>query len=113
MTNQEFNAKFAEDVKKQMEESELCGGKPELMRKKITSARGGAYAVAVESMKSGVIHQGCLRMVKMGREDLTLEYLVLRYKDTGLFDQETLDGAQRRLAQAHKKITEQKMPATK
>ncbi|WP_312938408.1 hypothetical protein [Stutzerimonas nitrititolerans] len=91
---------FAADLNTMMDKSHALGGKPHAMRRKLHNAPGGAVSMAQKAMLQSTIHKGMVRMIKLGREDLTLEALVIKYAQKGLFSNQILQTAQWRLTQA-------------
>lgn len=98
--------KFNDDLLQKINESEAIGGKPSKLELKIRNRENNSVRVAIESVTSGNIHEGLVRLVKMGRTDLSLEQLVIDYADSKLFTKDIVECAKWRLAQAQDLATE-------
>lgn len=97
---------FHADLELKMDESDKIEGKPNAMRQKIRNNFNNSVKVASESMISGHMHEGLIRIIQMGREDLSLEGLVLDPKYKDLFSKDILDAAEWRLNEAKRAVEE-------
>lgn len=102
---QVLKMRFANDLYDKTVISQQIGGMPAAMRRKVKDTVEKAFDVAIEFMNSKTFHEGFLRMLRLKRADLTLEYLVVEY-GTSLFPEETVAKAKWRLAEGQKKIVE-------
>ena len=93
---------FATELDAMMDQSLALGGKPQAMRRKLNNRTGSAANIARDAMLQGTVHEGMVRMIKLGREDLTLEALVVKYAEKGLFSSEIRQCAEWRLGEGRR-----------
>lgn len=91
---------FAADLQSRMDQSRDVKGKPEVMERMIRNNGGDAVKVVKKMVLQPELHEGFLRMIRLGHERLTLEATILEYPE--LFTSEELACAQWRLESARK-----------
>ena len=88
---------FAQRLREACEESAKLGHNPTRILGMLTSM--DAVSVAKNLIMSGDIQTGLKKMVSIGRQELTIESLMLESKFAPLFTKQELDAAKWRLSQ--------------